>query len=1457
VEVVLGLVAPAAGARADVVVRVPAGTRLADVRELLLARLLPAGGAGRLSVDGRPVPASAVLGEPPLVEGALLEVDAAPRAGRLPGPLELRCVSGPDAGRSWPLVPGEVVVGRGSAADARVEDPDLSRAHCRLTVPHPPEEVVVRDLGSTNGTAVDGEPVGAAGAALAEGAVLQAGESRFVVAPAAEPPAPVTSSTGGSLAWNRPPRIRPPRELVQVVVPAPPGERENSPLPLLVMLAPVVLGVVLWRVLGNATFLLFTLLSPVLVLGNVVTERRAGRRRSRREQRLWTAQREVAEAALRVAVREDERHRRNAHPDPAAALVAATGPRPRLWERRRGDDDVLDLRLGTADQPARVEAGGDLAEGMTTAREVPVVVPLREAGVLGLAGPRVRTQALGRWLLAQAAAWHSPRDLQLVVLAEAAAADAWAWAHWLPHTRPDGQQDCRALLGLGAAQAAARVAELAALVEARQAARAGAPRGLGRDDRPRDKAVLVLVDGARALRAVPGLAALLRDGPEVGVRAVAIDDDPRLLPEECGATAVVTGEVGTRLDVRVTGSPGLSGALADLVDLDWAERLARALAPLRDDSRERGGAEELPASLRWTEVAEVALGGDDDVAQVLSRWSQPGRATEAVLGRGPDGRFAVDLRRDGPHALVAGTTGSGKSELLQTLIASLALGNRPDELVLVLVDYKGGAAFGPCADLPHVVGLVTDLDGPLVERALASLGAELTRREAVLAASGVSDVEEHRRRVGRPGGPPEVLPRLVIVVDEFASLAAELPDFVEGLVGIAMRGRSLGVHLVLATQRPEGVVSADIRANANLRICLAVTRETESRDVLDSSAAAAISRATPGRGYARTGHAELTPFQAGRVGGRRPGAVAADAPAVVELVPPGDLGDPLPRRAGGNDEEVTDLSLLVAACRRAAERLRVPPPRPPWLPPLPERLVLEDLLAAPGPDALAGRPGRVAPLVYGVLDVPEAQARQLLALDLDRSGHLLVVGSPRAGRTTALRAIAGAVAVTASPDDVHVYALDPGGGGLAALVGLPHAGAVVSRDQPERLDRVLTWLMAEVVRRQALLGAEGHAGLGEQRAAAPPGERLPHLLLLLDRWEAFLAAYGDLDAGRLVDLVFRLLREGPSAGLRVVLTADRGGLVGRVGALLEERLLLRLADKGDYAGAGVPARAVPDELPPGRGFRVLGAPLLAQVALLDADPSGPAQAAALSRLAAAAPPAGAGPRPRRVEVLPTAARLADLPPPAGGTAPSCVPLGVGGDELEPVVVDLAAAPSGFLVAGPPRSGRSTALLTVAAGLRRSGLPVVAVAPRPSPLRDLPGLAGCVSSRGDRPGLERLLTGADGALRPGALLVDDAELLVDGGLSPVLERAVREARDAGLLVVVAGTTDELVTGYRGFVVDVRRSRAGVLLSPQSAGDGDLLGVRLSRAVGGEVLPGRGLLVSRGRAEPVQVALPERV
>jgi S-DNA-T family DNA segregation ATPase FtsK/SpoIIIE len=1419
VQLELGVLARSSGARSDVLVQVAAGTPLDAVRSEILSLVAPGQASGELSVGGRGLSGRAPLGRPPLVRGALLEVGSRP--GAATATVALHCVGGPDAGSRWALGTGEAVLGRDASAAVRVDDPLVSRVHCTLHVDAGRGTISVTDRGTTNGTSVDGSHVTAPRSALLPGAVLTVGASRFSLATDDHDDAPTRPDGAGSIAFNRPPRRRTAPAQHPIDFPAAPSASERRPLPVLAVLAPLVLGVVLWRVLGSATFLLFTLLSPVMVIGSAVTDHRSGRRRDRRA--LERHRREIAHAAerLRTAVEEDVRRRRARWPDPATTTRTALRPGERLWERRRSDDDVLTVCVGTADQPAAVPVTGEPPPGATTAPGVPVVVPLAAAGVLGVCGPGELARAVARWISVQAAVWHSPRDLSIVVLASGATAPEWEWARWLPHVRPTDGQPCRVLLGVGTEQAAARVAELRA---------AAAQRRSGPRSNSVPRRVLLVVDGGPALHGITGLAELLGEGPDAGVHAVVVAEDRRLLPETCGALVAVDEAGGAQVEI-VHDHEALTGAVADGMSVRTAEQVARALAPLRDTTAEPGAAG-LARTVSWCDLVGLDLtGGPADGEAVAQRWAAGG-GTRALLGSAADGPLAVDLCTDGPHALVAGTTGSGKSELLQTWIASLALANPPDALNLLLVDYKGGAAFGPCAGLPHVVGTVTDLDGARAARALASLGAELRRREGLLAACGARDVDEHRRR----SGPHAPMPRLVLMVDEFASLAEELPDFVDGLVGIAMRGRSLGVHLVLATQRPGGVVSADIRANTNLRVCLAVARDADSRDVLDSPVAAHLSRTTPGRGFVRTGHTELTAVQVARVSAPRRARAAAPP---VTLLPVAEAGDPVPAAAGDKEAD-SELALLVDACVAAAASAGLPAPVPPWTPPLPESLELDALPAYDEP--LAGGGGRLPPLAYGLLDLPEQQRQLPLAFDLDRSTHLLAVGAPRSGRTTVLRTFAGALARAVPADDAHLYVVDATGQGLAGLADLPHTGAVVSRGETDRLTRVLGWLGEEVTRRQQLLAAGGFGSLAEQRASAGPAHRLPGLVLLLDGYDAFLADHADRDAGRLVDLVLALLRDGPAAGLHVILTAGRGALTGRLTALVDTRLVLRLADRGDYALAGVPDRLVGAAPVAGRGWLIDGDGCAAvQVARLGQDASGtvPQRGPDGAPDGVCGSPARLHP-PHRVLPLPESVARAELTAPRPLRRGEIV-LGAGGDDGSAVVADVTG---GFLVAGPPGSGRSTALMTIALQLRAAGMPIVAVGPRASPLRDL---AGCLTDGDDVGGLQALLD--RGAC---AVLVDDAELVVTSPVAAVLERTVRSARDTGHLVVAAGTTDDLVLGYRGFVVDLRRSRRGVLLWPQQPADGDLLDVRVARTATAPGVPGRGLLCLRGAVQPVQVA-----
>ena len=1412
-----------------------------------------ADGHAAVFVGGRPVSPQLTLGESPLREGCVVSLGDA--AGCVPpeptGIVEIRVAGGPAAGTVHRLNVGQADIGRGPLAHIRVDDPELPDHAVRVTVDrHGAVEVAPFDGVPAT---LDRTPLTAA-AGWQPGMQLAVGASLLDLGPYEPPDAALEpSEDGAGLDFNRPPRLLPPRRETRFRLPAPPGRQDRRPLPILMSIVPLAMGLGGYFMFKSPYMLLLMGMSPVMMVGQYMSDRKQGRRSHARQQADYRDHKARIEHDAQAALDAERVQRRRDCPDPATVLTIASGPRRRLWERRRSDPDYLLLRIGTADlqsavvleDPTQDEHRRNVTWDIPDA---PVTVALAHRGVLGVAGPGDVPRSVGRWLLAQAATLHSPNDLQLCVLTDSAGEASWDWVRWLPHSRPADGQNANVLIGNDAETVAARIGELLAAVTARQKARREAA---GPVDFRQGETIMIL-DGSRRLRSMPGIIQLLREGPDVGIHAICLDAEERLLPAECQAVAVVDRD---GLRVQQTGEPTIRMVRPDHVTTSWCARLARGLAPVRDvsDDEEAAG---LPESSRLLDV----MGLEPPAADALARlWRSGGRSTLAVVGESFDGPFGIDLRRDGPHGLIAGTTGSGKSELLQTIVASLAVANRPDAMTFVLVDYKGGSAFKDCVHLPHTVGMVTDLDTHLVERALESLSAELTRREHMLAAIGAKDIEDYTDAADRGAGVPS-LPRLLLVIDEFASMARDLPDFVTGLVNIAQRGRSLGIHLILATQRPSGVVSAEIRANTNLRIALRVTDPTESSDVIDAPDAARISKATPGRAYVRLGHSSLVPFQAGRVGGRRPGAAGqvTRRPWVTRLDWP-QLGQRALARPEGpavREEDITDLKVLVAAITKANEALRLPAQHSPWLPALPPSLLLADLSV---PEAVAGE---LPPIPYAVDDLPALQEQRAAVIELPEFGHMLAAGASRTGRSQLLRTIAGSIATRISSADVHIYGIDCGNGALLALSRLPHTGAVVARTETERATRLLTRLTQEVARRQELLAADGFASCTEQRAAADPEQRMPHIVVLLDRWEGFLTSLGEIGSGDLTDHVYKLLSEGASAGVHLIITGDQRLVGGKIGSATENKIGFRLADKTDFSLLGVTTRKVPGDMPPGRALRNETA-IETQVALLAPDASGQGQAAALAAIAQAASQRDAGVakalRPFRVDVLPARITFGEawqLRDPARAAGPLIGLVGVGGDELTARGPDLGAGLAAFVIAGPMRSGRSTVLVSMGRSFLAGGAQLVLITPRPSPLRALAGEPGVVAAIEAAELSSADFTAAvDRFTGPGVVLMDDAEMMKDCACGDELAELMNFGADRQRALVLAGNSSDICSGFGTWQTDAKKARRGCLLAPQDFTDGDLIGTRIPRDLMGKpIQPGRGLLhLGDGQLITVQVPL----
>ncbi len=659
------------------------------------------------------------------------------------------------------------------------------------------------------------------------------------------------------------------------------------------------------------------------------------------------------------------------------------------------------------------------------------------------------------------------------------------------------------------------------------------------------------------------------------------------------------------------------------------------------------------------------------------------------------------------------------------------------------------------------------------------------------------------------------MPRLVVVIDEFATLAAELPDFLGALVGVAQRGRSLGVHLILATQRPRGAVNANIKANTNLRIALRVQDEGDSIDIIDRKDAATLSRATPGRAYVRLGpgDVELVQTPLSTIGASGRGAEPLRV-RPFEFVP--SVRREGPAEGGGP----SDLARLVAATNDAFSRSGAAPPREPWLEMLGDDLDLDDILAAPAEDD-------AEPVRFALADEPERQRQSVVGWD-PNDGHLAFYGMVGSGTTTALASVACALARTYEPSACHLYAVDFGAGELAPLAALPHVGAVIGATEREGQYRLIRTLRRELDRRRDLPAAER--------------VRQPRQVVLIDGIGGFLAEHEGIEGAELSDAFKRLFTEGPTVGISFVVTGDRpGALPLRLASLVSQRWLFRLAEVNDFGTIGLRAKQVPTFVP-GRAVRAEDR-LVVQVGR---PASIEAFAADLrARLGDDRSDASA---PVRITSLPSTLALADVPGTTELGRPLRVPLGVTDEDLGPATLELHPGEHA-LVVGPPRSGKSSLLRAAAQQLRAADpkLVLVGVCTERSPLWGEPTL----DAFGTPDRLAAVLAAGVTDERAWIVLVDDAASFEDeSGAFAALARCGR----ADLHLLVAGRTDELASDYGKWTRQVRQSRTGVLLQPNLLTDGNLLSVKLPRRLHVNLGTGRGFLVVGGAAHLAQFALP---
>ncbi|NUP19009.1 MAG: type VII secretion protein EccCa [Streptomyces sp.] len=1303
---------------------------------------------------------------------------------------------------------------------------------------------------------------------------------------------------------KRPPRTLPvevPADPVQLQSPPelPRGQQEGALMQLLPMLG-----------MGGSVVFFFMTPNPVMrIMGMVMIASTIGmgiamlvRYRRGTQGQLADMRRDYLKylAKTRRTVLRTARQQRDAqfylHPAPEQ-LWALVAEGSRIWERRVSDDDFGQVRIGLGSQqlasaliapetapvdelePLTAGAMKQFLTAHSTIEGLPMAISLRAFYHLTLSGDESHVRASARAMVASLVSLHSPDDLVVAIAAGQDAAPHWEWAKWLPHVQTEGSD------GAGSRRLITPDAQELELLLKEELE--GRPRFQAGGQPLLEQPHIVVVLDQEALSPLSALAAA------EGLQGVTvIEVVPGRLTGARGGLSVVVHSQSLRLE---SGDGHVYQGTPDRFSPEAAEALALQLAPLYMAS---GGDSDEPllANLEFTDLLDL---DDAESVNVGRTWRPRSRAERlrVPIGVGEDGTpVMLDLKEAaqdgmGPHGLCVGATGSGKSELLRTLVLGLAVTHSSETLNFVLADFKGGATFAGMADLPHVAAVITNLadDLTLVDRMGDSIRGELNRRQELLRRAGnfanIHDYEKARSA----GAALEPIPSLVLVIDEFSELLTAKPDFIDMFVQIGRIGRSLGVHLLLASQRLEEGRLRGLETYLSYRIGLRTFSEAESRAALGVPDAYHLPN-VPGSGYLKYGTDETARFKAAYVSGaHRPAAARAAitgdgqlpvdrrpvpftaAPVPVHHVQPDPRAQvPDPRASG--DDALADTVLDVIVRRLTGQG---PAAHQVWLPPLDNPPSLDALL--PGLAAEQGRgltqPGYqgagrlIVPL--GVVDKPFEQRRDTLYRDFSgAAGHMQIVGGPQSGKSTLLRTIVAAFALTHTPHEVQFYGLDFGGGGMSAVSGLPHVGGVASRLDPERVRRTVAEVYGILTRREEYFrsaGIDSIATFRKKRARgdiAVADQPWGDVFLVIDGWGNFRTEYEALEAA-----VLDIAARGLGYGIHLVLTASRAMEVrANLKDLLGNRLELRLGDPMDSELDRKAAGNVPTGVP-GRGVTPEALHFMAAVPRIDgihSDDNLSESTAAMSRDVDRHWTAPGAPA---VRLLPRHLPHADLP--AALAQPDLgVAFALDENNLEPVFVNFERDPF-FLVFGESESGKSNLLRLLIKQItdlhdgdscklfvidnRRS---LLDAAPASHLAEYVPmsnvmehhveALADLMRRRTPSPDVtaEQLRARNWWSGPTIYVVVDDYDLVSTSGGNPLapLTELLPFARDVGIRFIVArNTAGAGRSSYEPFMQRIKELGAqGVVLSGDP-NEGDILGNVRPRAMPA----GRGIFVSRKR------------
>ncbi|MGT2912969.1 FtsK/SpoIIIE family protein, putative secretion system component EssC/YukA [Streptococcus criceti] len=876
----------------------------------------------------------------------------------------------------------------------------------------------------------------------------------------------------------------------------------------------------------------------------------------------------------------------------------------RIYEKTSQDFDFLYYRLGLGEVPTSYQLeysqkersgvkdpleveGFELYKSHKKLDDMPVLANLK-GGPVGYVGERSLVLEQLQLLVHQLAVFQSYHDLQFITIMPESEKDQWQWMRWLPHAT---LQDVNVRGFIYNERTRDQILNrLMETLRQRQLQQKEAGRNQQLIHLPH---YVVLVTDDTLITDHVIMEFFAGDPTDLGCSLVFVKDVMRSLSENVKTVIKLKDQATGELVMEKGELKNHEFALDHFPKGYDKERISRRLAPLNHLKTLKSAIPEAVTFLEMYQVDKV------EELKIFERWQShsPHQSMAVYLGlRGSEDYVKLDLheRAHGPHGLIAGTTGSGKSELIQSYILSLAVNFHPHDVAFLLIDYKGGGMANLFKDLPHVLGTITNLDGNQSMRALASIRAENERRQRLFNEAGVNHIHAYQKKY-KQGEVSEPLPHLIIISDEFAELKNEQPDFITQLVSTARIGRSLGVNLILATQKPSGVVDDQIWSNSNFRIALKVADKADSQEMLHTPDAAKINQA--GRAYLQVGNNEVYElFQSAWSGADYQSDKGDQGIEDNTIFAINELGqyEALNPDLSGLDEvtdirEVpTELDVVVQYIQQVTKDKKIAQLAQPWLPPLKERIYLSEVsLAQKNWDLPANYK-----VTYGTIDIPSGQKQISATYDFEEQGHLVLFSGPAMGKTTFLQTVVMDLVRRNSPEDLHIYLLDFGTNGLLPLLKLPHSADIIYTDNISKIQKFIERINKEIKRRKSLFARELVSTLSAYEYETK--DHLPRIFVVIDNYEGIRETVAsDLFSHFLTNLA----REGAGLGLFVLMTTGRSSSVqNAILASIKSRLALKMTDDSETKGLIGKHQLIMEDIP-GRGLVKVDNPEIMQVAL--------------------------------------------------------------------------------------------------------------------------------------------------------------------------------------------------------------------------------------------------------------------